>query len=362
MDTVTSLYQRALPSLQKMEKWRKKYLFARYLGIGAMLLLLIVFFVIPLLIYLVWLTGFLPKGFGTFAPWHAIGAVYIFIPLPFVSMIAMGFAGHFSGLIGAQQQKILLVLLKEIDPTLRFQHTMLERQKLTKSGFFDRGDKKNKVYSTGYGVIEGTIENVKVEFADTGVVSPKLRWYMLIPGSGTLIILIWFFVNQLRIFFGKRKDLYMYGFKGLFFIADFNKKIHGFTLVLPDAYEKYLGFLAPAIQDLTRTRQGQLAYLEDPRFEKEFVVYTTDQIEARYVLSTSFMERIIDLKHKLGRPLLLSFSDNQMYLAIPDPDGIFQISLRQNVLNPAVIEKPYNDLMACREIVNELKLNRKIWG
>lgn len=36
--------------------------------------------------------------------------------------------------------------------------------------------------------------------------------------------------------------------------------------------------------------------LEDPEFEKIFVVYSSDEVEARYILSTSFMERLVEFR------------------------------------------------------------------
>ena len=41
---------------------------------------------------------------------------------------------------------------------------------------------------------------------------------------------------------------------------------------------------------------GELVKLEDPEFEKSFVVYSGNQTEARYILSTSLMRRILDYK------------------------------------------------------------------
>ncbi|HRQ65544.1 MAG TPA: DUF3137 domain-containing protein, partial [Xanthomonadaceae bacterium] len=79
-------------------------------------------------------------------------------------------------------------------------------------------------------------------------------------------------------------------FKGLFFIADFNKHFHGSTYVLPDRAQRSLGALGQALQSLNST-YGQLVKLEDPEFERLFVVYASDQIEARYILSAALMPR-----------------------------------------------------------------------
>ena len=54
--------------------------------------------------------------------------------------------------------------------------------------------------------------------------------------------------------------------------------------------------------------------LEDPRFNREFSAYATDQVEARYVLTPSMMERLVALKSKFGA-IGISFIQDRMYLA-----------------------------------------------
>ena len=66
-------------------------------------------------------------------------------------------------------------------------------------------------------------------------------------------------------------------FKGLFFIADFNKIFSTKTIILPDKAEKLLGRLGKTLQSRNKKR-GQLIKLEDPEFEKYFVVYRLSNI------------------------------------------------------------------------------------
>ena len=95
-------------------------------------------------------------------------------------------------------------------------------------------------------------------------------------------------------------------FKGVFFIADFHKDFQGRTFVLPDTLEGILGKFGQKLQSINFSCPD-LVKLEDPEFEKEFCVYADDQIEARYILSTSLMRRILDYKRKFGGSIYLSF-------------------------------------------------------
>ncbi|MHC4989207.1 MAG: DUF3137 domain-containing protein, partial [Planctomycetota bacterium] len=112
-------------------------------------------------------------------------------------------------------------------------------------------------------------------------------------------------------------------FKGLFFIADFNKHFQGQTLVLPDSAEKLFGSFGKMLQSWNIGRPD-LIKLEDPEFEREFVVYGSDQIEARYILSTSLMRRILDFKNKTGTKIYLSFTGSKVYVAVPMTKNMFE--------------------------------------
>ncbi len=149
-------------------------------------------------------------------------------------------------------------------------------------------------------------------------------------------------------------------FKGLFFMADFNKHFHARTVVLPDMAEKALGGLGKFFQSKNMSR-GTLMTMDDPVFEKEFVVYGTDQIEARYILTASLMKRIVDFKNKTGRPIYLSFVDSNIFIAIPYTKNLFEPNIFKTLLDFSVVEEYFSDLKAALDIVDELNLNTRIW-
>ena len=149
-------------------------------------------------------------------------------------------------------------------------------------------------------------------------------------------------------------------FKGLFFIADFNKDFQGQTLVLPDSAESLFGGFGKMLQSWSIGRPD-LVQLEDPEFEREFVVYGNDQIEARYVLSTSLMRRILDFKRKSGTKIYLSFTGSKVYVAIPMTKNMFEPKYFSNVNDFSPILDYYRDLTFAVGIVEDLNLNTRIW-
>jgi len=150
-------------------------------------------------------------------------------------------------------------------------------------------------------------------------------------------------------------------FKGLFFVADFNKEFKGTTIVLPDVAEKMLGGLGTMFQSWNKGR-GQLIKLEDPEFEKMFVVYGEDQIEARYILSTSLMKRITDFKKKTKRQIHLSFIRSHVFVAISYRRDLFEPRIFRTLLSFDPIEQYFEDLQAAVGIVEDLNLNTRIWS
>ncbi|MFH1728058.1 MAG: DUF3137 domain-containing protein [Pseudomonadota bacterium] len=159
---------------------------------------------------------------------------------------------------------------------------------------------------------------------------------------------------------GKNRQVYPI-FDGLLFIADFNKKFDSKTFVLPDKAEKYLGIIGKFMQSKNFTRPD-LVKLENPEFEKSFVVYSEDQVEARYILSTNFMEKILEYNQKTKKDILLSFIDDKIYIAIPDDKKFFEPRLDMELSNLYRMNDYFQDLNLAISLIEDFNLNRRIWG
>jgi hypothetical protein len=152
-------------------------------------------------------------------------------------------------------------------------------------------------------------------------------------------------------------------FNGLFFIADFNKHFAGVTLVRPDAAERMFGRIGQMMQSMgTAFSDLELVALEDPEFEEEFVVLASDQVEARYILSTSLMRRILDYRRKTGQSMSLSFIASQIHIAIPMSRGLFEPPLLKSCADPELLREYLDDLLMMIDIVEGLNLNLRIWS
>jgi hypothetical protein len=159
---------------------------------------------------------------------------------------------------------------------------------------------------------------------------------------------------------GRRRTTWHTIFRGLFFVADFNKHFKGRTVVLPDSLEGLFGGLAAMLQKMNFGRD-QLVSLEDPEFEKAFVVYGTDQVEARYILSNSLMRRILDFRRKMGEEVYLSFVGTNVYVAVKSTRNRFEPRIFRSLLEAEFSGALIEEVRMAVGIVEDLNLNTRIW-
>ena len=66
--------------------------------------------------------------------------------------------------------------------------------------------------------------------------------------------------------------------------------------------------------------------LEDPRFDRIFTVYASDQIEGRYLLTPAMMERLVALAERAGdRRVEGAFLNGEFLLALGVEDDMFEV-------------------------------------
>ncbi|MDQ7067482.1 MAG: DUF3137 domain-containing protein [Sulfurimonas sp.] len=151
-------------------------------------------------------------------------------------------------------------------------------------------------------------------------------------------------------------------FKGLFLVSEFPKHFSGTTLILPDTAQSTFGdFIGSFLQEYNFSRED-LIKLDNVAFEKEFVVYGTDQIEARYILSPTLMENILYFKKRSQHPLSLSFKGGKIYMAIEYNKDLFEPSVFHSLLKYKIAMEYVETLHLAIGIVKELKLNQKLWS
>lgn len=157
---------------------------------------------------------------------------------------------------------------------------------------------------------------------------------------------------------GKRKETWHTIFRGLFFHADFNKNIHAQTFIEPDTSERLLGKFG---QKLQFSSKGKLVKLENPEFEKIFAVFSTDQTEARYIITPAIMEALVNIYRQYKRKMYLSFTGSRVYVAMSFRKNLFEPRIFRSGVKFEDVEFMYNLFMVNATIIHELSLNTRIW-
>ena len=148
-------------------------------------------------------------------------------------------------------------------------------------------------------------------------------------------------------------------FKGLYLKLEFNKHFHSQTIVVPDVAENLFGYAGKSAQNIISG--SKLVYMEDPEFEKLFAVYSDDQVEARYLLSTAFMQKLVETYKKVG-PISVSFIEDEMHLAFKTGHDFFKLSTDENLSSPSTVKHFYDDLKFIFDLIDTFELNQKLWS
>ncbi len=263
-----------------------------------------------------------------FVPLHAFGLSGILGVVLFMFM----FQHEKSGYQSLFKDNVIEKIIYFINPTFVYRKDgAISENEYLHSGLFPQSYDRYR----GSDLVEGVHEGVSLRFSDLHVEQKrrtknnKEEWHTL--------------------------------FQGLFFIADFHKSFRARTYVLPDVAERALGVLGTWLQELNRTH-GELIKLDHVAFEKRFAVYSEDRVEAHYILSHAFMERILDFAKKRDKNLCLGFVDGKMYLALSYTKALFEPSITRSLLAFEHIKEYFELLEMVFGIIDEFKLNQKLWS
>ncbi len=141
-------------------------------------------------------------------------------------------------------------------------------------------------------------------------------------------------------------------FNGILILLEMNKNFAGKTVVLKDK----------GIFNAFNQMKGlQKVALEDSLFEKEFEVYSNDQLEARFLLTTAFMERMLKVRKAYkSHKLQFSFFDNKLLIAIDCKKNMFEsTSLFRKTTDRQLINETFEQFISVMAIIELLKLNQR---
>jgi len=226
--------------------------------------------------------------------------------------------------ISHYKQEVIYQIVKGIDPALNY----FPGQRVPEE-YYDKSD----IYPEGYDVYLGD-----------DYVEGKM---------GRTIIMF----SELEVCRTKGDDMCVL-FKGIFFVADFNKNFLGRTYVW-DRGERPITSINK--DNFPFSVNIDKVLLESPHFNDKFIVYSNDQVEARYILSPTLMERMLKLSDHWNKNISFSFVNSNINIAIPFNEDLFEPDIRDPASKES-LEAYYNLLTMSIGIVEELNLNLRIWN
>lgn len=145
----------------------------------------------------------------------------------------------------------------------------------------------------------------------------------------------------------KGESRYYNVFSGILAIYTFPKRFQGTTKVMNSS---------EIFESSDRVK------LEDSVFESKFDVFSTDQVEARYILTPGFMENVLALQQQLekaGESLEIAFHEAHMLIALSLPRNRFEIgigSMFSRLDNPERARRIANEIRVLFTIPEKLDI------
>ena len=312
---LTDFYYKTLhPVLEELEKEREQIKY-RVITVGVIYTLVI--------------------GFACLALYSAMPDVQVFVFAAFAYIGGGGLIYKFliKDYTSEFKEKIISPLIKAMDENLNYSaYSHINTSHFTRSKIFNT--QVDRVSGNDY--VHGKVNDVAIQFSD--------------------------FHAEKKHKDSKGRTSWSTIFQGLFIVSDFNKNFHGSTIVLPDTAQSTFGdFIGGWLQSNNISREA-LIKMDDPEFEKAFVVYGSDQIEARYILSHSLMQKLLLFKKRSKEDIFVSFTNNNVNLAIAYNRDLFEPSVFSSLLKYKIAMEYVQPLHLAIGIVEELNLNTKLWS
>lgn len=142
-------------------------------------------------------------------------------------------------------------------------------------------------------------------------------------------------------------------FQGVLIRIEFPRTVEGVTVITRDM--GWFNGLAGLGQARINGKKLERVGLVDPKFERIYEVFSTDQVMSRYLLTPSFMERLLQLETSLkGKRARAAFDERNGggELLIATETG--------NLFEPGSLFKPLNDRARFESLITEIDLITEI--
>ena len=150
-------------------------------------------------------------------------------------------------------------------------------------------------------------------------------------------------------------------FKGICFIADIHKEFQGHT-ILHTHNAASRGKMGKKVRNLLYKVPpigmgvNKEITFDDHTFNETFLVRTSDEQEARYLLSPTLLSRLVQFRYKHKGRIEISFYESRIYVLMSSRDHYFEASLGKEA-DGEQLHHMYDDLAFFFGILEDLDMN-----
>lgn len=157
-------------------------------------------------------------------------------------------------------------------------------------------------------------------------------------------------IIESELFRDTKGKLYKTIFKGCIVRMRMNKKFIGNTVIYPNS-----------IMHKSPFKELRYTELEDTIFEKKFDVFTDDEVEARYLITPTFMERLYNMKLAFNaKKIYCSFYDTDLFIGLYTEKDLFSLgSLFRPTNDPKQFFQMFEQILSIRNLISYFKLEQK---
>lgn len=142
-------------------------------------------------------------------------------------------------------------------------------------------------------------------------------------------------------------------FRAVFIEFEMNKNFEGHTFITENSVtNKVLKFDNSKFDEVS---------LEDVEFCEKYKVYSNNQIEARYILTTAFMQRFKNLKTAFeAKYMRAGFKDGKIVMVLKVEHDLFSMGSILKDTDNKTFTKLFDEIISVLELTEELKLNQNL--
>ncbi|MCF6365497.1 MAG: DUF3137 domain-containing protein [Bacteroidales bacterium] len=214
------------------------------------------------------------------------------------------------------KEKVIKKLIEAISPDFEyFPQKHVSREMFKKSQFI-----KHYSYYKGEDLFVGIYNNIYVEYSELHISQKR--------DKSTVTV-----------------------FKGPFYYIQTKNNFEGRTVVVPDFAEKLLGKFGRALQKMNFSRDA-LIKIDNEVFEKQFAVFSSNESEAKLILSDELISFLLREKSK-AKQVYFGFSKNEIYFGIYNSKDLYKIDVKTEI-NEQSIRPYYDELAQNLNLIEEL--------